>query len=139
MSKNPLEVVGVSNSVARVMPIEGGPATEAMLIHEENIPAPWGHYVSTLLEYWAGKGVDYSPTEILNLLGIDREMLRDPSIQFTYEEDFNYYARSRRRDFEHQAKVHFQPEVDRLHMIIDAIQAGYKVEDPDFATERHQN
>lgn len=126
--KNPLEVAGISGSIARVMPIEGGPATEAMLERTAIVRATWGHYASTLLEYWSDRGIDYAPEEILELLGITPDMLRDDSIQFTRPYSFENYENLRRAHFKSQAENYFAPESKRLSKIIDTIRSGYIVD-----------
>lgn len=135
--KNPLEVAGVSGSIARVNPVEGGPATEAMLSRDTLVHASWGHYASTLLEYWSERGQDYEPTQILEMLGVDNEMLRDNRVQFQRHSypDFSEYASDRRASFRKQAEEYFAPEAERLCTIVDAVMSGYTV-DKTVATEK---
>lgn len=133
--KNPLRVAGVSDSIARTMPIENTPATEAMLGGERVIKASLGHYASTLLEYWSERGVDYTPQQILDLLGITPDMLRDDSVQFTDSYDFGDYKQSRIGYFRNQAREYFAPEVKRLATIANMIRSGYAIDKAEADTE----
>ena len=134
--KNPLEVAGVSGSIARVMPVEGGPATEAMFKRNNVVKASWGHYASTLLEYWSERGENYEPAQILELLGVDSEMLRDNRVQFQQSSypSFSEYTSDRMAVFRKQAEQYFAPEAERLCEIIDVVMSGYTV-DQTVATE----
>lgn len=120
----------VSNRIARTNPLEGGPAFEAWQNGTPIMASTWGDYASCLAEQLPD-GCDTSLDTILRMLCIGRDELRDPTIHFGVDSEYEFsdYETHFRKITHQEASDYYAPEVARLQMTLDTILQGYRVND----------
>src|SRR5690606_35090476 len=106
----------VSGKIARTNPLEGGPAYDAAIEGRPNIADTWGGYVTRLMDYH-----DLSPEDAIAALGVTKEQLADPDVQFTTAESYEDFKYWQKEKYSQEAKIDLDIEVKRLISIVDEV------------------
>lgn len=113
----------LSTLTTRILPIEGGPLTEAMLNGSGVAVAPWGHFASTMIEQHEHLELD----DVLNLLGIEASDLGDTTRQFADSEQYYLYRHARQETLYAEEKKDLDVEVQRLKRTAGVVKSAFEI------------